>query len=70
MTPQAYLTDFLLQRIAEQPAREQVVLYRALAAESNDKLVRKECSEIADALEAADHKQQLLALQHKLEASK
>lgn len=61
-TPAEYLMDFLLSRIEEQPAEQRIMLYRALAAETKDRLVANTCRNLADRLEEIQHAHEQLQL--------
>lgn len=51
LTPTDFLTDFLLEQIAEQPEPKRVLLYRALAADTNDPALAVECRKRASDIE-------------------
>lgn len=51
MTAHAFLTDFLLEQIAEQPIERRLLLYRALAVDTADFALRKACTARADEIE-------------------
>ena len=53
MPTREFLTDFLLERIAERPCAERVLLYRALAHETKDQRLSAECLARAAEYEAA-----------------
>jgi hypothetical protein len=60
MTPKQFLTEFVLERINDQPIRQQVLLYRAIAHEAGDEAFAEDCRRSADVLEEAlSHHRQL-----------
>lgn len=56
------LTEFLLERIAEQPSPKRIALYRALAAQTNDKDLAGNCRSIANLLEDVERNHLQLTL--------
>lgn len=50
------LTEFLLDRIAEQPVADRIQLYRALAVETKDAQLAETCRSLADELEEVERR--------------
>jgi hypothetical protein len=56
------LTEFVLARIAEQPASQRIALYRALAADTSDKILAANCRSVANILEDVERNHLQLVL--------
>lgn len=65
LPPRAFLTEFLLEQIAGQPATKALLLYRALAADTKDPALQAACGARADEIEIMlrNHRQMVLAFQ-------
>jgi len=62
LSAHAYLYSFLLQQIANQPTAQALLLYRALAVETDDKLLSEACHKRADELESLIHNHRQMSL--------
>lgn len=61
----AIITEFVLDRLADEPIARRIQLTRALANITGDSSERAELVEIANALEHADRRQRKLTLRFK-----